>query len=137
MQQTRRGLAYVTLIILVLALPTAGALGWFYLTRDPNLRPLGITREALRAYGEAGQGVEVVAYVDWVQPGGSATARRHLADDLAISFAAKGVDVRVVFRDGHDATLITYVVGKSVFGPYPATRAAEGVAAAVEAYRMY
>lgn len=137
MQHTRRGLTYVTLIIVVLALPTAGALGWFYLTHDPNLRPLGVTREALRAYGEAGMGAEVVAYVDWVPTGNGADARRRLADALTTSFAAKGVDVRVVFREGRDETRITYEIGKSLLGPYPASRASEGVAAAVEAYRMY
>jgi len=137
MEPTRRSLAYVMLIITVIILPTALTLGWYQLTRDPNLRPLGITREALRAYGVPGVGIDVVAYVDWVPPRTGGFTRRQLADDLATSFAAKGVDIRVVFREGRDATRITYVIGRTNLGPFPINRAAEGVAAAVEAYRMY
>lgn len=137
MHQTRRSLAYVMLIIAVVVLPTVAALGWYQYTRDPNLRPLGITREALREYGDPSAGVEVVAYVDGVSPETSQAARQRLANDLRISFASKGVDVRLVFRDGEGTTRITYVIGNSVIGPYSTARAAEGIAAAVEAYRMY
>lgn len=137
MHQTRRSLVYVMLIITIVVLPSAVALGWYQYTRDPNLRPLGITREALRAYGEPGSGAEVVAYVDWSAAGVGATARRRLADDLKASFGSKGVEVRLVFRDTSGATQVTYVVGRSVLGPYSTGRAAEGIAAAVEAYRMY
>lgn len=137
MQQTRRSLAYVMLIVAVVVMPTAVALGWYQVTRDPNFRPLGITREALRAYGVPGAGVEVVAYVDWPAAHSGHAARGRLADDLVTSFAAKGVDVNLVFRDGPGSARVTYVIGDSVLGPYPTSRAAEGVAAAVEAYRMH
>lgn len=137
MQQTRHSLGYVMLIIAVIVLPTAAALGWYQITRDPEFRPLGITREALRAYGVPGSGTDVTAYVDWPASQASQTARQQLARDIAISFAAKGVDVQVVFRRAEGTPRITYVVGKSVLGPYPASRAAQGIEAAVEAYRMY
>lgn len=137
MQQARRSLTYVLMIIAVIVLPTAVALGWYAFTRDPNLRPLGITREALRAYGGVGAGPEVVAYVDWVPPSTGGFTQHRLADDLVKSFRSKGVDVRVVFREGRATTRITYVVGRTTLGPFPTARAAEGVAAAVEAYRMH
>lgn len=137
MQQTRRSIAYVVLVIFVVLLPTVVSLSWYYVTLNPNLRPLGVTREALRAYGEAGAGVEAVAYVDWVPPRTGGFTQAQLTSDLRDSFAAKGVDIRIVIRAGNGSTQITYVVGRSVLGPFPAARAAEGVTAAVEAYRMY
>ncbi len=137
MQQTRRSIAYVFGIIAVVVLPTAMMLGWYQITRDPNLRPLGITRESLRAFGESGAGVDLVAVVDWVPPRTGGFTQRQLAKDLTASFASKGVEVRVLFREGRDATHVTYVIGRTRLGPYPAARAAEGIAAAVEAYRMY
>lgn len=137
MQQTRRSLIYVLIIIAIVVMPTAVMLGWYQFTRDPNLRPLGITREALRAYGEPGQGAELVAIVDWASPHAAGMTQHQLARDLTASFASKGVEVRVLFRDGHEATRVTYVIGKTQLGPYPATRAAEGIAAAVDAYRMH
>lgn len=137
MHQTRRSLAYVMLIIAVVVLPTAVALGWYQYTRDPNLRPLGITREALRDYGVPGAGVDLIAYVDWPAAKAGHPARRQLAENLSASFASKGVEARLVFRATGGSAQITYVVGRSVIGPYPASRAAEGIAAAVEAYRMH
>jgi hypothetical protein len=43
----------------------------------------------------------------------------------------------LVFREARGATSVTYVVGNSTLGPYSTSRAAEGIAAAVEAYRMH
>lgn len=137
MQQTRRSLVYVFMIIAVVVLPTAMMLGWYQVTRDPNLRPLGVTREALRAYGEPGSGVDLIAVVDWVPPRTGGFTQAQLARDLTASFASKGVEVRVLFRDGQDKTSVTYQIGRTRLGPYPAARAAEGIAAAVDAFRMH
>ena len=136
MHHTRRSLSYVFLIITVIVSPTAIALGWYQYTRDPTVRPLGITRDALRQFGVFGTGGEIVAYVDW-PPGAGQTARKRLADNLRMSFASKGVDVRLVFREAGGPVRVTYVIGNSVLGPYSSARAAEGVGAAVEAYRMH
>ncbi len=137
MHNTRRSLVYVMLIIAVVVMPTAVALGWYQFTRDPNFRPLGITREALRDYGVPGAGVDLIAYVDWPTAKAGHPARLKLGNDLTNSFASKGVEARIVFRDASGSPQITYVIGKSVIGPFPASRAAEGIAAAVEAYRMH
>lgn len=137
MKRTRQSLFYVSLIFLIVVLPTAIALGWYEVTRDPNLRPLGITREALRDYGVPGAGVDLIAYIDWPAEKTGHPARQKLATDLAASFAAKGVEARLVFRSSNGSAQVTYVIGKSVIGPYPANQAAEGIEAAIDAYRMY
>lgn len=137
MQNARRSLAYVLLIVSVAILPSAAMLGWYQVTQNPNLRPFGITREALRAYGDPESGVDLVVFIDWPETTARDTARRHLAGDIASSFTSKGVEARFVFRDRGSAPLVTYVIGKSVIGPYPARQASRGITAAVQAYRMH
>ncbi|PIE07894.1 MAG: hypothetical protein CSA74_05160 [Rhodobacterales bacterium] len=132
MRKTSQGLGSVFGIIAVIVLPTAMMLGWFLYTRDPNLRPLGLTREALRDSGGFRQDVGIVAHID-----GPRVAGERLGLALRASFESKGVELRLVFRENGDATTVTYVIGKSVLGPYPRSRAAEGIAAAVAAFRMY
>lgn len=136
MHSTRRNLIYVSLIFMIVVLPAAMAFGWYQFTRDPNFRPLGLTREALRDYGVPGVGVDLIAYVDWPAAQAENPARKKLATNLMASFASKGVEARLVFRDSNGAAQITYVIGNSTIGPYPVNRAAEGIEAAVEAYRM-
>jgi hypothetical protein len=133
----RQRYTYLILLIAFVTLPTAAALVWYQISRDPNLRPLGVTKQALRAYGGEGEGVEITAVVDWGSPRTGGYTQEQLAQSLTQSFAAKGVDVVIRFRDGQSATQVTYVIGKTVLGPYPTARAAAGVAAAVDAFRMY
>lgn len=130
-------LIYLSLIITVVVAPTMVSLTWYSWTKDPNFRPLAVTREALRAYGYVGDGVEIIAMVDWVPSRAGNYTRTALTKALTESFQSKGVDVDVVFRPGADTTRVTYLIGKTALGPYLTSRAAEGVAAAVEAYRMH
>lgn len=133
----RHSIAYLLLIITVLALPSVASLTWYHISRDPNLRPLGITEQALKAHRGGGEGVEIVALVDWAPPRTGDFSRSQLAITLQRAFEAKGVEVRVVFREGAGVTRVTYRVGRTVLGPYSTGRASEGIAAAVEAYHMH
>jgi len=132
----RQRYTYVLLVIVFVTLPTAAALLWYHVSRDPNLRPLGITQQALRAYAGKSEGLEIIAVVDWVAPGGG-FSRAHLDTTLRRAFRAKGTDVRVEFREGRGATRVSFIVGKTVLGPYAVINASEGVAAAVEAFNMH
>lgn len=132
----RRSFAYLLGLIVIVIAPTAMSLLWYAVSRNPELRPLGVTKQALAAYNGGTDGIEIVAVVDWAEAGGS-MARRRLADNLATSFAAKGVDVRITFREGKSGVQVTYYVGATTLGPYSAARAAEGVSAAVGALRMH
>lgn len=130
-------LIYLVLIITVVVAPTMVSLGWYSWTKDPKLRPLAVTQEALRAYGYVGDGVEIIAMVDWVPSGAGSYTRTALTKAIVESFQSKGVDVNVVFRPGSDTTRVTYLIGKTALGPYSTSRAAQGVEAAVEAYHMH
>jgi len=132
----RHRYTYLMLVIGFLILPSAVALLWYHFSRDPNLRPLGITEQALRAYNGKGEGLEIVAIVDWA-PGGGRAARDQFATTLRRAFRAKGADVRVEFRDGQGTPRVTFSVGKTVLGPYTVAAASEGIAAAVQAFNMH
>jgi hypothetical protein len=133
----RRSLAYLLLVIAVIVLPTAISLGWYHVSKDPNLRPLGITEQSLRAYNGNAEGLEIVAVVDWVPPATGNQSQAQFALSLTRAFRAKGAEVRVVFREGRETTRITYMIGRSTLGPFPIGRASDGVSAAVQAFRMY
>ncbi|MEJ1990351.1 MAG: hypothetical protein P8X50_01230 [Maritimibacter sp.] len=128
---------YLALVIMAISTPSLIALGWFYYTKDPNLRPLGITVEALQTYAGIGPGVQIIAVVDGMDSSISPAAQQELKSTLTYAFQAKGVDVTVVMRDSGGSPRITYNVGKTTLGPYPTSRASEGVNQAVEAFRMH
>ncbi|MCI2399956.1 hypothetical protein [Aliiroseovarius subalbicans] len=126
------------ILITVIVLPTAGALLYYYLSNDPTVRPLGITQQSLQAF-ETGdvQAFEIVALVSFDDRRSGGVSRRVFATSLMNAFRAKGVNVRVAFKDtGAAGTWVTYQIGPSTVGPFPQSRAADGISAAVEAYRM-
>lgn len=130
---------YITFIIaiLLLTLPSAASLAYYYMTKNPWFRPLGITKETLQAFsGGSGSGEEVVAIVNWDSTRAGQVTQRDMYNVLAGAFGAKGVDVRVTFTPSTSGTFVTYKIGSSTIGPYPQGRAAEGIIAAVAAYRM-
>ena len=136
MSRKQRSIATLIGIIILLVAPSAISLLWYRVTGDPLLRPLGITREKLRAYYGTGDWIEIVAEVEWDTARSGNVTRADMERALSNAFRAKGVDVHVVFKEGHSGTRVVYRIGPSVIGPYPQTRAAEGISAAVEAYRM-
>ncbi len=130
-------LRYLAVLVLIISTPSLLALAWFYYTKDPNLRPLGLTVEALQNYAGVGPGVEIVAVVDGINPNISTEARDQLRATLETAFQAKGVDVRVVMNEGSGSPRVTYNVGKTILGPYPTSQASAGISDAVEAFRMH
>ncbi|MDA5095062.1 hypothetical protein O2N63_13310 [Aliiroseovarius sp. KMU-50] len=122
-------------LILALSLPTFLSLLWHRLSGDPTMRPLGITKEALQ--DESGEGLIIQAHVNWGTIEQSAASQQELARALIRGFSAKGVVVEVQsFSSQAPNPTVTYQVGPSTIGPFPAFSAAQGINAAVEAYRM-
>ena len=137
--KNRLNLFYILGLIALIVLPTAVTLGLHHVSRDPNLRPFSVTQQSLAAYERAtgtGSGVEIVAQVEWDRATAE-VSQRHMRRAITDAFRSKGVEVYVAFVSGGEATRVTYVVGHSRIGPFPAHRAAEGVSAAVDAYRMH
>lgn len=133
----QRSVTHLLIVILLVVAPTAGTLTYYYLTKNPTVRPLGITREALDAFEQGGQRFEIVANVAFDARDSGGKSRAQLQRDLINAFRAKGVHVNVQFtRTGGSGTWITYVIGPSTMGPYALSEASDGVNKAVEAYRM-
>lgn len=122
---------------LVLA-PAIMALSAYHITRNPSLRPLGITIEQLI---EAGQIADKTLITVEVSIGEHAKTSTSLADYkkvMADAFGVFNTEARVRFREvdrSKDITVL-YIVGNSEIGPYAVSRAAEGIRPAVEAERM-
>lgn len=131
----RRGVRLLAGIIGVIALPSVVALGWYSYTKDPTLRPLGITKAAL-IDNDPGQPSEVIARVKWGMTDNRDSGKA-FAQSLVRAFDVKQVDLRVIVTDStEDATTIIYEVGASRIGPYPKDKAVKGVNAAIAAYHM-
>ena len=134
----QRSVTHLMIVILLVVAPTAGALTYYYLTKNPTVRPLGITRESIDAFERGGGAVfEIVARVAYDPRHSSGYSQAQLHKTLSNAFRAKGVHVNVRFeRTGAAGTWITYVIGPSTVGPYPLSEASDGINKAVEAYRM-
>lgn len=132
----QRGIGYLATVITLVVLPTALALAWYHLTGDPTIRPLGLTREALVRHTGGGAVAGIVAHVEWDAARAGGASARKMQEALENAFRAKGVEVRVMFSESASGTRVTYHVGASAIGPYPQARAADGINAAVGAYRM-
>ncbi|NDW54217.1 hypothetical protein [Aliiroseovarius sp. PrR006] len=130
-----RNLKILIAIIVVVVLPTAVALTWYWVTKDPTIRPLGITKRALvERTAEDGGLLTIVIRFD---PALDTKASEVLGEKISYAFEAKGVvaSVKSLPAPGQDMT-VTYLIGASIIGPYSASHASSGINAAVGAYRM-
>lgn len=128
-------LIVVATIALVTA-PAALVTGYYLLSGDPRVRPLAASREA-EALGERHRlGVGLVARVHWGQDSQAAFSRDELRQMIDGAFYAHGEEVRIEFAESSGHTVVvTYHIGHSHIGPFPVSKAASGVRAAVEVYR--
>ncbi|WP_298905552.1 hypothetical protein [uncultured Aliiroseovarius sp.] len=130
-----RNLKILIAIIVVVVLPTAAALTWYWVTKDPTIRPLGITKRALvERTAQDGALLTIVIRFDPDQDGKASDA---LGANIVRALEAKGVigSVKRLPMQGQEMT-VTYLVGASTLGPYSASHASSGINAAVGAYRM-
>ncbi|WP_300516084.1 hypothetical protein [Aliiroseovarius sp.] len=134
----QRSVTHLLIVIFLVVAPTAGALTYYWWTKNPSVRPLGITRESLDAFERGGGPVfEIIAQISYDPRHSGGRSQAELHRIFSNAFRAKGVHVNVKFaRTGGAGTWVTYVVGPSTIGPYPLSEASNGINKAVEAYRM-
>lgn len=134
----RGNVVYLLGLIVLTVLPTLLTVVYQRLSHDPSFRPLDLTEDALRGRpGARGERIEIVARVDWAPGRVGGLTPDGFEDALSEAFRAKGVRARVTFQPGQAVTRVSYQIGPSTIGPFPAARAADGISAAVEAFRMY
>lgn len=132
----KKEILYLCMVVALVTFPTAGSLTYYAITKDPSMRPLGITEQSLRAYAGEAKVVSIAAIVEWDSARSGGITRRDMQELLINVFKSKGVDVQVYFTEGHNGTFVKYQVGASIIGPFPQSRAAEGITGAVAAYYM-
>jgi len=137
----KRPVLWMTGLIGVIAFPMVASLVYFQISRDPSLRPLGVTQEAERAYERGASGesrpLEITVRVHWAPGHTGGHTHLSLREAFHKSFESKGITaVDVRFLTGRDRTTVTYVIGSSTIGPVPVEQAAQGVNAAVDAFHM-
>ncbi len=135
---SRKDTIVIVLITLFTVTPAVLALTAYMITKNPNLRPLGITVERLTEAGQIENKSLIFAVVDIGTLSKNASSKAQYRSALETAFARFDTEVQVRFREipGRSTVMITYLVGESQIGPFPSNRAAEGVLAATEAARM-
>lgn len=121
----------------ILALPAAGVLVLYYFTKNPNLQPLGITREKLADVEGQTDYISIFVHVDWGQDRTSGMTKSDLRETIANVFSHRTGSYVFKFKDvPGDAIGVTFVVGPNRYGPYPPFRMIEGIPPALIALDM-
>ncbi len=134
----KRETMFISITAFLVIAPAFFMLAMYHTTKNPALRPLGITLERMIEAGHMSDRTLIVTQITF---GPQADASLSLDDYRAAftkSFGGFNTETRVQFRTakrGNDIT-VRYEVGNSIIGPFPIERAAEGIRPAVEAERM-
>ena len=122
-------------LAIIVGLPTGIALTYYKITGDPSVRPLAQTVDNVvhgtLAYGVLPVGVQLRLH-DPETPQALA-----MAQQLRKTFSAKGIEVQVFLLEIETdrKAEVLFIVDENRIGPFPLSRAADGVGAAVTAYR--
>lgn len=124
-------------LILAVALPATSAYTYYRATRDPTLRPLGVTKEEIAANAGEEHALDITVQVDWGRDTEFGVPPDELERALSRSLQAFDADHHFRFKDvPGDDVLVTYIVGYNRFGPYHPTQAAAGIRSALTALQM-
>jgi len=128
----------ILLITVFIVTPAILALGAYFVTKNPSLRPLGITVERLSEAGQLENKSLIIAVIDIGTEAKGTASKQSYKQAIETTFDRLETKANVKFRSvpGSTQTTITYIVGESRIGPFPVERAAEGVLAAAQAERM-
>ncbi len=131
----QRELSLLTMLVVAVTTPTTLALVYYHYTKDPTLRPLSqtIERSVLRTQsGPMQVKVALALPPDLVGTAGE----RQLKNSIKASFAAMGVRPEIETRANRGAAQVRFFVGSSQFGPYPLSRASDGIRASATAIQL-
>ncbi|MHC0052123.1 hypothetical protein [Actibacterium sp. D379-3] len=129
----------ILVITVLFAAPAAISAYFYHLTKNPIFQPLGITKERLSQYGGDADGVEILTEIRWGDGQGSPPARQALAQAITNTFAAFGAETRIRHdrNDDRPDTTVSFRIGASFLGPYPAAEASLGIHPAINVFDMY
>jgi hypothetical protein len=128
----------VGLVAAFIVLPAALSLSAYFITKNPNLRPLGVTIEKLAEAGLIKDSGEIIAVISIGDKSGKHASKNEYSNALETAFERFNSKVRIKFRTvpNNSHITVTYLVGMNRIGPYEINNAAGGIKAAVRAERM-
>lgn len=134
----RKDTLTIFFVMVFIVTPTILALVAYVITHNPSLRPLGMTIERMVQAGQIeGKGL-IVVVVDIGEEAEGALSPDAYKSAFETTFDRLRSEALIHFRSvpRSKEVNVTYLVGDSQIGPYPAHRAAEGVKAALQAEKM-
>jgi len=132
-----RNYIFLFVFCIFLALPAAGVNVLYYLTKDPSLRPLGITREKMAEVDGQTEFISIFVHVDWGRERTGGTTKADLRQMVSDAFFHRTDDYIFKFKDvPGDEIGVTFVIGPNRYGPYPPSRIIEGIVPALVALDM-
>jgi hypothetical protein len=138
LQLIKKDTLVVILVGAFIVLPAMMALAAFFITKNPNFRPLSVTIEKLADAGLIAESGEIIAVVSIGAQATKHPSKKEYAKALRVPFERYNSELRVKFRTvprNSDIT-VTYLVGLNKIGPYAFSNAASGIKTAVRAERM-
>ncbi|MFY0633601.1 MAG: hypothetical protein JXQ91_07305 [Vannielia sp.] len=131
-----RQLLYGLFLAMLVALPSAVTLGYYTLSGDPSFRPLAQSVESAVFSGTL-EGSQYMRVQLRLHAPTQAQGLR-MAKQMKRSLSAKGIDAHVFVVDipAQERAGVVFMIRSNRLGPYPLSRASEGIRAAVAAYRM-
>lgn len=124
------------MLIVATGLPATAALLYYMYTGDPTLRPFGISKNSLSRSDTPQALLEILVRVEWGQSAPGTTSRAGVRQILHKAMGIYEIDYRVQFREtAGDQIKVFYIVEHNRLGPYPLHNAAQGIPAALAAFR--
>ena len=129
--RTNLGITTRTVVVVALATPATLALSMFAATGDARWRPLAQTWENTMQFVFASAPLEVAIAWPEGRPQSGADA---MSDYIRKAIKARGITARITVTRTTGPGSVTYLVGPNHIGPYPLTKAVDGINGAVSAY---
>lgn len=118
----------LSVIILCTALPAVSAYMLYMFTKNPTLRPLGITKEQLVQREGTGAALAIRVAVDWGQDQSPEASKLELREMIAETLFIYTDDFAITMRDVPGAQVgVTFRVGPNVYGPMPPEQMMDGI----------
>ena len=123
-----RNFFFLIAIPLFMAIPAIAMLLLYYFTENPQLRPLGITKQEIAVFEGQGKALAIKIDVDWGQDRTSGITKVELQNRIAntMSFRTDDFDFRFNDVPGEDVA-ITFSVSHNRYGPYAPNDIIEGI----------
>lgn len=127
----------MSILAVATGLPATLALMYYLYTGDQTLRPFGLTKHHTAAAPTNPATPEILVHVNWGQNADSVMTQAEIRTALAKALSVYDIEYRVkVAPNASGRSDVIYIVGHNQIGPFALHNAAQGIPAALAAYRL-